>query len=409
MKNKMRLSLVGLVMFTSQISFAQSEVGHGGNSYVCFKSVATKTQVESILRDNEKHPMTPNDPLTPAVLAQIAGHPRLLDFYELTFPTLDGTVPIISSKDTYKKILDERIVLMKQKNILGYILSDIRDSYLQYGHFQMVPSGVVMIDDSQHTFIPKANCLVVQTAVQKDVGGETYVSIDSRIFNRMSNIDQAGLINHEWMIYFARFMLHQNSPSPIARKFNQLLFEERFAAMTSKDFADEIYNLDSRLAVETVTLYSVFKPVSIKASTFRNQDGSHSNDITLEDKKVDLSKKLSLTVPAGSSVNGFTEFGFSKIEGDLQVTFEGQMIATSQILNFDAMAFLFVPTSPFFYKGMPVAVDIISISIPVDGSEGALSQFMAGADFEADGYKVKAGQSVYLTPEGHIERVVSNK
>lgn len=252
MKNTMILRTVLLLTLglTTLASLAQgqggSNGGNGGDAMVCFKDSAVMRRVVKTLLENEKRePSLQEDPFTPAVMANVESV-RLLDFYEAELPRMDGTkwfpVAIAPSADEFKAAHERLRQLGRRFGVYGPGLEHRIRFTIPSENFRTVPGGVVAIPDSDHHFIPPTGCAVIQIAIQYELNGQTThgyypmefdavateVLIDSRLWERLSKRDQAGLIAHEYLYNFHRSF--GESTSVRTRKINAAIFEEAFPA-----------------------------------------------------------------------------------------------------------------------------------------------------------------------------------
>ena len=162
---------------------------------------------------------------------------QLLDFYEAK--TLRGTrISSFPSEIGYEQIVENTLKNISNKSLEISRLLREEFEMMKKDSLFLDNNEIVPVNDSNH-LIFKKDCLVEQTAVQKDkkFSQDKKYFFNNEIWNALPEIDRAGLIFHE-LIYS---MLRKDAPyittSEGVRYVNSKIFSDEFKNFSKLDFA----------------------------------------------------------------------------------------------------------------------------------------------------------------------------
>lgn len=246
--------LIGACFLTSFLTYAGDKGGNGGGGVVCPDSV------------------------------------ELYDFYE-------GRSPIIHNiktwqpdaritRDEYLKLAMNRI-----KNQLPWIYSGVTsrlDKILSIPDDQLLlPVEIPLTGDADIPFIKKG-CQYQQVANWNERIGRLIINKD--LFDRMSSMDQAGLLIHEALYKEARESLNRSSNSDEVRKLVAKIFSELPLSKEDSDLA--ILTRDVLLPKDGVCKFTVEYAVNVHErhvgnvfARFQHGDNYHLKEINCADLK----------------------------------------------------------------------------------------------------------------------------
>jgi|GEM_PF-6394983 len=257
-------SLLSSVPLAQNASAGVSGLGNGGDVRVCFKSTDTYETVLERISANRDGVNT--DVFAGIDISRL--DVRLFDFVaaerrgifgkpESTLVELDGDV---------FEILNNRINVFKDKTNFDEILTQVIEGPLANDKWTPSSTGVVEIDDSNHGVNLPSNCMLIQIAVQNDVG----VVYDERLYARLNDLEKAGLILHEMAFFLGR--IHDktitalndrdrrstaldHADSTRIREFTVRVFSQDIEELSSLEMFEWLVD-DVRLAVNGIALSS---------------------------------------------------------------------------------------------------------------------------------------------------------
>ncbi len=182
-------------------------VGNGGDAVVCRERVEILDFVESRLMKR---------------------YSIISDSKKLTFMEL--------AKERVSKLrgLDTRLFEQYTK-----VLSTIADKlvFIENAQFRDVP-------DSFEIAIP-AGCKLEQLAIQQEIDNKTMIHISKKLWEKMDDVNRAGLILHE--IIYEHLLTTGEVNSIKVRKLNSLIFSGDIDKLTAGDFKKVLRNLGVKI------------------------------------------------------------------------------------------------------------------------------------------------------------------
>jgi hypothetical protein len=167
-----------------------NEKGNGGDAVVCFKSYDSLWFVKTALeRPGGPHESPFADPQTREEVSSV----QIFDLYEHTLPSgfpvsVRSLTPI--SPDIPAEI-DRLLTRLERFSSLGSKMRQVLSDMPLEGW--RAASGVVSIDDSNHSHILPSLCLLVQAAVRN----ENIISYDTSLMEMMDDTNRVALVLHE--------------------------------------------------------------------------------------------------------------------------------------------------------------------------------------------------------------------
>lgn len=230
MKNK-TLLLLALFTLPLTVKAGGSEL-HGGDSVVCFQTIAQKQQVEKILRQNK--------------VASQMGYIRQdpfddIDLNTVTVETLDVweaknsvTVPVkfVNVENVENGVKDRINVLNTKMSLMAQKMQEAYDGFYAPSKWLASSTGVLEIDDSRELINYTKLCIPVQIAVQTS----TRVYYDARLYSRMNEANKVALILHE-LLYSWLKKYSQNSLN--VRKYVGMMMREDFVSYPTDSLIQE--------------------------------------------------------------------------------------------------------------------------------------------------------------------------
>lgn len=140
---------------------------------------------------------------------------------------------------------------LNYKNILSQVIERVRkvspafatDLEIEWENFDqevlfLDESAFTTVNDSNHLSVPH-NCVVVQTAIQKDVKfpSDKRFFVNQNIWQTLPALDQAGLVAHEIIYSLLRKGPYPIATSEGARYINSWIFSEEFQEVDKLKFA----------------------------------------------------------------------------------------------------------------------------------------------------------------------------
>ena len=234
------LSLVSLLAM-SGLAQAGIDSSGGGNSVVCFTSIAVREQVFSILNEGERSGINARNPFAdPAIQSQISTV-ESLDLYMHKLPR--------GQEENQIRSLFDYSQFVSRDEVIAYILSrlDERNSFgvnvrdvLNYRLSWVASDGVAKVSDTGLPILVAPNCLIAQSAHR--IGNQVF--FDRHLFRRMDNLSQAVLVLHE-----AIYTIAKDQGASDALKVYEVISllirsdEEFFNTNNDEGFAQELLNL----------------------------------------------------------------------------------------------------------------------------------------------------------------------
>ncbi len=206
MKNlnkKLTLALLTIIPALSSSAHADSEgisgLGNGGDVRVCFNN---KVDFQTVLRRIKvnKENNDYQDVLEGINLKNV--EVRLFDFVSAEKRGVfdEPQNALIELPGSVRDIVENRINVFAEKTDFDKTLREVIEGPLANENWIPSSTGVIEIDDSNQKTNMPSNCMLVQIAVQTDLG----VNYDDRLFGELSTTEKAGLIIHETAYYLAR-------------------------------------------------------------------------------------------------------------------------------------------------------------------------------------------------------------
>jgi hypothetical protein len=224
--------ILGLI-FASQTLFAQTQAtvsrgqeGSGGIVVACFQNNADYKKVIETLQANREFHLR-NDPLSGIDLSTVTV--RLFDLYLEDGLVENGTSYIEAPLgESALKILEDRIGFISQHSNMGDRLNFLHQSRINYKKWQKSPAGVAALDDTAARINLDTNCTFLTLAFQDRISGLTTIYFDPRLYNKLSNLEQAALIAHEYLYHDAK--LQEMKDSRAVRLIVSALFKKSFGS-----------------------------------------------------------------------------------------------------------------------------------------------------------------------------------
>lgn len=219
---------------------SDGQEGRGGDVVACFSSSEVVDRVEGVLRANAKGEVR-KDPLDGIHLGDV--HVQQYDLYLTRLPRM-GESPVIRDRTNLDILLSEIDTLIARTNADFYRDLKVAQNALAWkrNHWVEVGTGVIAINDSEDAILLPSNCLLLQIAHQTIIGSQATIYYDSRLFGRMSVVDQAGLIFHEW-VYNRHVANARPKGSGATQQIVGVLFREDFGPRRADGFASLLRNV----------------------------------------------------------------------------------------------------------------------------------------------------------------------
>ncbi|OFZ46266.1 MAG: hypothetical protein A2381_11665 [Bdellovibrionales bacterium RIFOXYB1_FULL_37_110] len=194
----MKKLTVLIVFLVANVCFGLGHrTGNGGDVITCFSSDQIRNLVADKIKElkNNGNTDVAVDPLSNIKIEDIKTV-TLLDLHNI-----DQSRLVNDMHKPYLKILDEKISgFINIKNHFYNDLLYLKDNFVPGNpNWERINTGLIPIDDSVHDITFKSNCLLLQIASQSRVGKLIRVKYDTRLFNKMNEVNKAALIFHEWM------------------------------------------------------------------------------------------------------------------------------------------------------------------------------------------------------------------